>query len=189
MLSMFTESTMDDIAHFDIAPQILNLLTIIDSLHLKILRLASRKFKFRTIFFASFSSRQFSLQIVTSSSYSRQLFCCKYCKLSFLTPFLQIIALEFFQEHFTNYCSGQLLCKLFFQTTFLQISVANNLFCKFANCDNCFATCCSGSICFKFCKSQTNPTTLPTLSTSITLTDLKHLTTLATLTTPPPLSL
>ena len=87
---MFTESTMDDIAHFDIAPQILNLLTIIDSLHLKILRLASREF------LANLSSGQFFLQIlypdilqiVTSSSYSRQLFFLQILQIVILDTFL-----------------------------------------------------------------------------------------------------
>ena len=71
----------------------------------------SCKFKFRIIFLQSLVPDNFPHQILTSSSYSRQLFFGKYCKLSFLTPILQIVVLDFFGT----------FCKLSIWTTSLQI--------------------------------------------------------------------
>ena len=109
---------MKDIKRFDIAPQVRNL-WIIDKF---------LQFKFRTFFLQSLDPDNFPHQIVTSSSYSRQLF----CKLSFLTPFLQIVVLDLFGT----------FCKSSIWTTSLQIVVA----------DNVFADCCCKQFILQICK-------------------------------------
>ena len=186
---MFTESTMDDdIAHFAIAPQILNLLFVIDSLHLQILRLAPRQFLanlssgqlFCKFYFQTIFTFKLWHQVVIPDNFFAD------WKLSFLTPFLRIVALDFFWhilqvidlDNFSaNCCSRQLFCRLLLQTIYfanLQI-VATML--QLIVPDQFVAN-------LQIKNQPDNPTQSDHFNHPDQPEHLKHLTTLATLTTP-----
>ena len=180
---------MDDIAHFDIAPTSSEFMNQDWQFRLANFAIGvqtiSCKFKFRTTFLQILVPDNFSLPIVTSNSYSRQLF-CRYWKLSFLTPFLQIVALDFFwhilqvidPDNFSaNCCSRQLFCRLLLQTIYfanLQI-VATML--QLIVPDQFVAN-------LQIKNQPDNPTQSDHFNHPDRPKHLKHLTTLATLTTP-----